>query len=109
MDAQREGGVLIVKPEGRISGLSAKQFQDDLSATIQDDDLSVVINFSDVSFVSSAGLRAILFTGKTLSKRKGKLALCELSESIMEIFTISGFSRILPIHGTQDEAVASLA
>ena len=108
IDTQREGDVLIFKPKSRISGLEAKEFQQVLSDGIKDEDLYVVIDFSGVSFISSAGLRAILFAGKGLSQRKGKLALCSFPESIQEIFAISGFNRILSIYDTQESALVGI-
>lgn len=108
VETQREGDILVFKPKSRISGLEAKEFQQVLSKGITDEDLYVVINFAGVSFISSAGLRAILFAGKSLSQRKGKLALCSFPDSIKEIFAISGFNRILSIYETQQEAVAGI-
>lgn len=108
MDIQREGDILVFLPKSRISGLEAKEFQQILTKEITDEDLYVVINFVGVSFISSAGLRAILFAGKGLSQRKGKLVLCAFPDSIKEIFAISGFNRILSIYDTQAAAIAGI-
>ena len=45
---------------------------------------------------------------KNLSGRNAKLALCAMSDQIREIIEISGFDRIIPVHPSKAEALASL-
>ena len=108
LNAEHENGTLIAKAEGRIDGGNAREFEDALNASITEDDRAVIIDLERLSYISSAGLRAILLTAKTLGKRNAKFALCSLSDAIREIFEISGFDKIIAIHATLDEARASI-
>ena len=36
------------------------------------------------------------------------MAVCSLSESIREIFEISGFDKIIPVHGSRADAAAGV-
>lgn len=108
MNTERENETLIVKAEGRIDGTNAHEFEDALKAAISDDDRAVIIDFDSLSYISSAGLRIILVTAKALWKRDVKLMLCSLSGPIREIFEISGFDQIIPLHDTRTKALAEI-
>lgn len=103
---EREKGALIAKVEGRIDGSNAREFENTLKDAINDDDQSVILDFGELSYISSAGLRAVLLIAKGLRQREAKFALCALSDSIQEVFEISGFDQIISIHATRAEALA---
>ena len=108
IQAEREGDTLVAKAEGRIDGTNARQFQDDLDSVIEEGDRAVILNFQDLMYISSAGIRVVLMTAKTLQRREARFALCSLSEPVREIFEVSGFDKIIPIHASQDEAISAL-
>jgi anti-anti-sigma factor len=108
INLERKNGTLITKVEGRIDGGNAREFENALSAAIRDDDRSLILDLEDLSYISSAGLRVILLIAKTLRKRDAEFVLCSLSDPIREVFKISGFDKIIPVHGTRPEALAAL-
>lgn len=105
ISVDRVNEVLIAKVEGRIDGANAREFEDALNDAIGEDDSKVLLDFSTLSYISSAGLRVILLIARLLQKRSAAFALCSLSDPIREVFEISGFDKIISIHGTQSEAV----
>ena len=108
ISTERDGGTLIAKTEGRVDGSNAREFQDALEEAIEPTDTAVVLDLENLSYISSAGLRVILLTAKTLRKQDAKLAVCSLSDSIKQVFEISGFDKIIPIHASQAEAVPAV-
>ena len=58
------------------------------------DDLT--FDFEELEYVSSAGLRVIIFAQKMMNEA-GKMKIIHVNESIMEIFEITGFDSILSI------------
>ena len=109
ISAEREGGVVIAKANGRIDSSNSREFHSGLEAVITDDDSAVVLNFEDVSYISSAGMRVILLTAKSLQSSGAKFVLCSMDESIREVFKISGFDKIIPIHGSQSQALTAVS
>jgi len=105
---ERQDNTLIATSEGRLDGANAREFQDALDAAIDSSERAVVLDLEEVSYISSAGLRVILLTAKSLQKQDAKFAVCSLSESIREIFEISGFDQIIAVHDSRDEAVDAL-
>lgn len=54
-------------------------------------------DFSDLEYLSSAGLRVLLATQKTVAAAGNKLVIKNVNDTIMEIFDMTGFSSILTI------------
>ena len=60
-----------------------------------------------MAYISSAGLRVILMSVKTLNTQKGQLALANLSEGVLEIIKMAGFHNLIKIYDTVEEAIKS--
>ena len=106
---ERESGALIACAEGRIDGVNARDFEDAITAAIGETERVVIIDLEYLSYISSAGLRAILLTAKNLWKRNAKFALCSLPDPIREIVEVAGFDKIIPVHADRAQAVAALS
>lgn len=63
-------------------------------------------DLSGVSYVSSAGLRAVLVVAKRLSKDGYAFSVCGHSGPVAEVFRISGFEKIIFMHANQEDALA---
>ena len=109
ISAEREGGAVIARANGRIDSSNSREFHSGLEAAVADEDSAVVLSFEDVSYISSAGMRVILLTAKSLQSSGTKFVLCSMDEPIREVFKISGFDKIIPIHGSQSEALTAVS
>ena len=90
-----ESGKLTLKLEGRIDTKSAPAL-DETVRTSLDGVTSLIIDLKDVAYISSAGLRVLLIAQKQMNKQ-GDMKIINVSEDIMEIFEVTGFSDILTI------------
>ncbi len=105
---ERQDGVLYAWVGGRIDGSTAAELEETVRTAIEDSDRAVIMDFGDLTYISSAGLRAILLIAKSLGKQNAKFALCSLPDPIREVFEISGFHKIIAIHPSRAEALAAL-
>ena len=99
------GDKLVVRPEGRLDSLTAPAFEAALVPLVDRAGV-VVIECSKLTYVSSAGLRVFLTAAKTAKSKGGKIVLCALASGVQEVFTVSGFSKIIDMHPTLDAALA---
>ncbi len=67
----------------------------------------IVVNLEQLEYISSSGLRVFLGTAKKLKANGGDLRLCHSNDIVQEVFDISGFSSILNIFPTEEEARAN--
>ena len=89
------GLILTVKPEGNINTITAVEFGESVFDDL-DEKIKLVLDFEKVGYVSSMGLRILLELQKRM-KEQGEMVLKNINPSIMEVFKISGFDKILTI------------
>ena len=93
---EKKDSALSMAIEGRIDTTTAPpQLETELKADL-DGVTELRLDFGRVEYISSAGLR-VLLSAQKLMNRQGKMALTHVSESVMEIFEVTGFSDILTI------------
>ncbi len=54
----------------------------------------LIIDLSDLTYISSAGLRVLLYAHKTMMK-SGEMVITNADDTIMEVFKLTGFSTML--------------
>ena len=108
MQAENKAGVLVAKTAGRIDGRNSGAFQEALQSLLEDGPTALVLDFEDLSYISSAGLRVILLLARRLGSKAGKVAVCSLTEPVNEVFQISGFDKIVPVHAAQADALSAI-
>ncbi len=82
--------------EGRVDTTTAPTLQEAILSAFQKNN-NIVIDFLNVAYVSSAGLRALLIGQKTAQSKGGSMVITNVSDSVMEVFTVTGFKGILTI------------
>ena len=91
----KNGTALTLAIEGRIDTTTAPQLETEIKAGT-DGITELYLDFSGVEYISSAGLRVLLSAQKAMN-RQGKMVLSHVSEPVMEVFEVTGFSDILTI------------
>jgi len=89
-----ENGSVILVLIGELTVLTVGQLSTEVKTAITETD-SLVLDFKDVEYVASAGLRLLLEAKNLLDKKMGKLILRNVSQTVMQVFDITGFSDIL--------------
>ncbi len=99
----------MISVAGRVDGVNAQSFQESLNqkADNSSDSQAIILDLESLSYISSAGLRAILLIAKTLKSKRVKFAMCSLPDPIMEIIQITGFDKIIDIHESRPAAVTA--
>lgn len=102
-------GVAVVLPEGRLDYDAAAGFQNSLEQTIATQKpRGMIIDCTALSYVSSAGLRSFLVGARAAKAAGTPFVVCSLSQSVREVFSVSGFSRIIEEHADRAAALAKL-
>lgn len=81
--------------EGRVDSAVAPQLDAEIKASIGGVE-ELVLDMENLEYMSSAGLRVLLATQKTMN-RQGKMTVVNVNETVQEIFDITGFSEVLTI------------
>ena len=86
---------LTIAVSGRLDTMTAPELDQEIKLNT-DSISSLVLDFANLEYVSSAGLRVLLSAQKKMST-KGSMVICNVNETIKEIFDVTGFSEILTI------------
>jgi anti-sigma B factor antagonist len=104
----RKADAVILALSGKLDAMTAKTFEDKILGVINSGTQRLVVDLSQLEYVSSSGLRVLLLAAKRLQGTDGKIVLCALKDQIRQVFDLAGFSSILPIYGSRDEAIKGL-
>ena len=92
----RNGSEFIVAPEGEINILTAPQLEETINSGIEGIEL-LTMDFKECDYVSSAGLRVLLATFKTLKNNKAKMRLINVGENFTEVLENTGLDSVFDI------------
>ena len=95
INIEKANGATVIHIEGRLDTTSAPELEKAINN--EGDALtSLVLDFKGVDYISSAGLRVLLNAQKKMNIQ-GQMELNNVSESVMDIFEMTGFADILEI------------
>jgi len=104
----RRKDYVVVAVEGRMDAVFAPEFEKFVNGLIDEGVLKVIVDFEGLGYISSAGLRSVLITAKKIQSREGEILIASLHDTVKEIFEISGFNTIIPIHASVDAALETV-
>ena len=87
---------LTLAVAGRLDTTTARELSQELDNSL-DGINELVFDFKNLTYISSSGLRVLLSAQKTMNNKKGTMVVKNVSDIIMEIFEVTGFSDILTI------------
>ena len=91
-----QDGKLILQVSGEIDGINVDDFENVLNSAVGKTD-SLTLDLKELEYVSSAALRVFLTTQKKLKQRGDEMVLINVNEEVMDIFTVTGFVKLLNI------------
>ena len=92
---KRENRKVTVYVTGRVDTVTSPQLLDYLKEAMVGAE-ELILDIAGVDYVSSAGLRVILFAQKTMNSQ-GSMSVANVNKDIMETFELTGFLDILNI------------
>ncbi|MCR5733935.1 MAG: STAS domain-containing protein [Lachnospiraceae bacterium] len=93
---ETEGTSLKLSLEGRLDTQTAPELDSVVTSSLEGI-TELIFDIKDLQYISSAGLRVLLATQKSMNNSAGRLIIRNVSEEVKEIFDVTGFSSILTI------------
>ena len=95
INKKQDGSKLVIALEGRLETTTAPDLEKELKTSL-DGVTDLTLDLTNLDYISSAGLRVLLSTHKTMMKQ-GQMKLTNASDIVKEVFEVTGFSDILTI------------
>jgi len=103
------GPATCVRLSGRLDAAGADQIGVRFSAVVAAAGRPAAIDLSGVSFIASLGIRLLISTARSMASRQQRMVLFGAGELVRGVLDDVALDQIIPIVGTQDEALAQLA
>ena len=87
----------VLHVAGAVDSNTAPELQQALLRAIEAPDSHVELDLAKVSFLSSAGLRALLMAAKSLQKRGERLRLVNVPLPIQNVLNLTGFATFIDV------------
>ena len=108
VNTNKVNDVVVVKLLGNLDTNTAPDAEAEINNWLNEGTQKMIISLEQTNYVSSAGLRIFLATAKKITASGGVLKLCGANDVVQEILDISGFSTILDVKKSKDEALNAL-
>ena len=102
-------GVAVMQPEGFINAHTVQQFESALEDLFQSGRFTILMDCQELSYISSAGLGAIMGLIEPIRENGGDILLCNLQRNVYSIFDTLGFTQLYRVFGSREEALQALA
>jgi anti-sigma B factor antagonist len=99
--------VAVMSVTGRVDSATAPELESQLRALVDGGKTHIVLDLKNVEYMSSAGLRAMVSTLKSVKRVNGDLRLANPSARVEEVLHLAGLTSIFTMFPTQEAAVGS--
>lgn len=102
---ERQNDITILGLCGRMDSVTAQIVEQRMLSLIEGGNHHLVVDCAQLAYISSAGLRVFLMAAKRVTQAKGKLIFTRLNDEVRQVFDLTGFSTILQICRSREEAI----
>ncbi len=102
-----EDGFQIVTLEGEVDANTAPKIHQQI-IPLAEPGVKILLDMTNVPYMSSAGLRLLLFLYRQTTANSAKLVLVGLSEELIDTMSVTGFLEFFTICDTLDAGKAAL-
>ena len=89
------GDTLTIAVDGWLDTLTAPEFHNEVQ-NLQDAK-NIVLDYGSVEYISSAGLRETVALFRRVSERGGAFSVKKVKKDVMDVFTMTGFDKLIEI------------
>jgi anti-anti-sigma factor len=100
-----KSGIVLLEVEGEVDAHTAHKLDQTLKDLLAQGHSRLALDASQMGYISSAGLRVVLFAHREARQLGGEVRLFGLNAQVRRVFEIAGFDKLLCISDTRQEAM----
>ena len=94
---QQLESAIVLSVVGAVDSNTAPELQEALLRATEAPTGGVELDLAKVSYMSSAGLRALLLAAKALQKRSERLSVSNVPPQILNVLNLTGFTTFIDV------------
>lgn len=107
--SRNENGGTVVTLAGRLDAVTTPEYERRIRELIEGGASRLVLDLEKLEYISSAGLRGLLLTGKLIAGRQGQVRIANVTGGVRSVFDMSGFSSMFQVEDSVPAALAALS
>jgi anti-anti-sigma factor len=88
----------LIKLNGTLDIIGTGEIEAEFTGYCAGEKIRVVVDLSEVNFLSSAGIRLLTLTAKSIASRGGKMALLNPIPEVQHVLELTGIPAIIPTY-----------
>lgn len=110
IERKQHGELIVYELSGSLDTETADGFEEAFSGQYDGDAEGYVIDMKALTYISSAGLRALLACRNRAEEDRIPFNICDLSKTVKKVLSIAGFSSIFDLDLTlKDGSILKLS
>ena len=106
--SQADQSVTVFKLQGHLDAQTVRQLETHYEAETARAKYKWVVDLSSLDYISSAGLGSFVGVLSELRSQGGDILFVGLSQKMLKIFKVLGFTRIFKVFDTEGDALKAL-
>ncbi len=97
IEQRKKDDAVTLLLEGKLDTLTAPELKKEIDDSVEIDTKSLVLDCEALTYISSAGLRALLAAHKKMQAQMGGLRVIHCNKTVLSVFKMTGFDKILTL------------
>ncbi len=100
-----DANITVFKLKGHLDAQTVRQLEGHYEAEVAKAKYKWIVDLSELEYISSAGLGSFVGVLSELRAQGGDILFVGLSQKLMKIFKVLGFTRIFKVFDSEGEAL----
>lgn len=102
---EERDNVVVFWIEGHFDASIVNAVSERVHDVLKSECSNVIFDFSNLSYISSSGLRVLLYAAKKIRAKGGAVCLSSVHSSVQRIIDVTGLAQLLPSYKNLDESI----
>ena len=106
MDTKKVNNVIVIYLKGRLDVHVSPELENEIADALNSEpNCHILLDLADVDYMSSSGLRIFVATMRMLKETKRELKLCNMNETVRQIFKVIDTIDMFDIYDNEENAL----
>ncbi|MCY4645011.1 MAG: STAS domain-containing protein [Bacteriovoracales bacterium] len=107
-ETTEDGSTTIFSLGGHLDATMVNMANEKIQEILDGPSSHILFDLKDLNYISSAGLRILVYAAKKMKAKNGGIALCSVSDNICKVLEISGMDKFLPMFEDRQKAIEAI-
>ncbi len=99
--------VATITETDKVSALITDSLKEEINKVLVNNNTGLIINLENIEYVDSSGFGMFLSIMKTAKNNGGEIKICNVKESVMDLFKLLHLHNVFEIYNSVEEGVNS--